>query len=151
MLSLIPLIGGQDIFGPRPSPFFVLGTLLFFGFIDGLFVLGELRRKAIWVKIEGYHITKRGFIGLGLDTTFYFDDFEGYKTCVITINHHGGEVKYEYLFLMRNNEKMIILSQQYHRNYSDLKDVIINKNVKYLGEEYWSLFQEIKDSFTLKG
>ncbi len=71
---------------------------------------------------------------------FRFQDFDGFQ-----IRHLKGKYEdYEYLYLVKNNKKIIILSQTYHDNYYEMKS-IINENLKNLGLSDYNIFLEIKD------
>lgn len=102
-------------------------------------VFGEIRTKMIIVEIEDFSISKRNFFGLR--KSFSFKDFDGFQTCLITSK---GDTN-EYLYLMKNGEKQIVLSEVYHRNYFELK-MEVGKRCAFLGEvkfSYWESFKEI--------
>lgn len=116
--------------------------LLFLLFIIAWLVYGELRTKAIKVRVESNTIIANGFIGLGPDRIYDFKEFDGYKISILPSEYQ----EYEYLYLLRNHKKVIKVSQFYHGNYFDIKKAITTKT-RNLGEEPFSLFQELKEIF----
>ena len=116
--------------------------LLFLLFIITWLVYGELRTKAIKVRIESNTITANGFIGLAPDRVYDLKEFDGYKISILPSEYQ----EYEYLYLLRNHKKIIKVSQFYHSNYLDIKKAITAKT-RNLGEESFNLFRELKESF----
>ena len=104
-------------------------------------VLGELRQKMIIVKIENNRISKRNF--LGQKEEHEFSAFEGHETS--TIPSKNGT--YEHLYLIQNGKRKIKISEQYHRNYHDLKSAISEKS-KFLGKVNFSFWKEMKEVFS---
>ena len=105
-------------------------------------VYGELRTKAIKVKIESDNISVNSFFGLSSSRLYTFKEFDGYKISILPSEYQD----YEYLYLMSNQKKIIKVSQFYHSNYLDLKKAIEIKT-RNLGEEPFSLFKELKEIF----
>ncbi len=103
-------------------------------------VFGELRTKVIEVTIENNHIEKKNY--LGLNQKYSFKDFNGFQTSILTSK---GE-SFEYLYLVKNNQKIIKISEAYHKNYGELKNRIA-ENSKDLGEIKFSYIDEFKDMF----
>jgi hypothetical protein len=104
--------------------------------------LGELRTKAVAVKLDDEFISIKRFIGLVPSGVYKLKEFDGYQTCLLP-SRSGF---YEYLYLMKDGKKQVKLSQFYHSNYSDLKKFII-KEVKFLGKENFSYKRELKEIF----
>lgn len=112
-------------------------------FLMAWLVFGELRKKAIKVKIDYNTISVTNFLGLGLTKVYSFTEFDGFKISILPSEYQ----EYEYLFLLINKKKAIIISQFYHSNYSEMKSLITRKT-KNLGTADFSLIQEAKDIFT---
>jgi hypothetical protein len=100
-------------------------------------VFGELRTKLIIVTIKGNQVEKRNFIGL---KQYNFKDFDGFQTSILTSK---GE-DFEYLYFIKNGEKIIKISDAYHKNYSELKNVI-SSQLKDLGKIKFSYLDELKE------
>lgn len=103
-------------------------------------VFGELRTKIIEVTIENNTIEKRNY--LGLNQKYNFKDFDGFQISIITSK---GE-SFEYLYLVKDSQKIIKISEAYHKNYTELKNRIEAKS-KELGEIKFSYIDELKDIF----
>ena len=106
-------------------------------------VFGELRTKLIRVEIGYNSISVKRYLGWAPPKTFYFDQIDGFKTAILP----ASGISYEYLYLIAGNKKEIKLSQFYHKNYLDLKQMIISEKFKDLGREDYSSIKEIKEIF----
>ncbi|MFC5683828.1 hypothetical protein ACYE2N_01675 [Flavobacterium sp. MAHUQ-51] len=115
-----------------------MAILFFFTWI--WLVFGELRTKIIQVTIQNNQIEKTNY--LGLNRKFIFKDFDGYQTSILTSKGQN----YEYLYFVKDDVKIIKISEAYHKNYSDLKDIISAK-LKDLGEIQFSYIDELKEIF----
>jgi hypothetical protein len=115
---------------------------IFILFVIAWLFFGEIRTKAITVKIEKNTINIRRFLGLGHKKVYDFSEFEGYKISILPSESQ----EYEYLYLLINRKKVIKISQFYHSNYSEIKQVIIRKT-KNLGKETFSIINEVKEIF----
>ncbi len=128
---------------PAAKPFFIVylvSALFIFTWIWAVF--GELRTKAVTVIIDGEDIKVRIFGGLSAEMHFRLDEFDGFKTTILS----SRQGDYEYLYLIKKNKKIIKLSQFYHRNYEQLKQLISLKT-KDLGFEKFSYRREFKEIF----
>jgi hypothetical protein len=126
----------------NPFVFGILYVFLILIWIGQVF--GELRTKAIYINIECNSILVKGYLGLGASQIFFFDVIDGYKTSIITLRSNS----YEYLYLMVGNKKVVKLSEYYHKNYAELKQMIIDQDFKSLGFENHSSINEIKEIFS---
>ena len=124
--------------------FFKMFFIIFFIYLLIMLISGELRIKAIKIIINDSYLVKRGFIGVGIRKTYFFDRLDGYKTSIIS-SRSGS---YEYLYIMKGNKKVVKLSEFYHSNYKDLKRELIKKGIRNLGVENWNLLRETKELFT---
>ena len=115
-----------------PYTFYILliAILLF----NYWFVMLELRKKIISIKINELGIKAINFIGLGFQSAISFNEVAGYK---ISVPPKELGV-YEILYLISNEKKVIRISEFYHGNYYDLKLFFMSK-FKSLGEEDFSI------------
>lgn len=125
-----------------PVLFFVF-IILVIAFVCTWTVSGELRQKVVRIVIAFDHIEVKRYLGLGPSTIIYFKQLDGFRVSVLPAR--GGT--YEYLYLMTGNKKIVKLSQFYHRNYTDLKQML-SENLTDLGFEYFNYNQEFKEIFT---
>jgi hypothetical protein len=105
-------------------------------------IYGGFRTKAISVKINYNTIEVKRYFGLSNSKSYLFTDFSGFKTS--TLASRGG--RYEYLYLMQGEKKVIKISEYYHRNYSELK-AAIEANTVNLGFEQFNIVKEVKEIF----
>jgi hypothetical protein len=103
-------------------------------------VFGELRTKIIEVTLQNNQIEKKNY--LGFNQKYNFKDFDGYQTSILTSKGQS----FEYLYFMKSDKKIIKISEAYHKNYSDLKE-IISSHLKDLGEIQFSYIDEFKEVF----
>lgn len=97
----------------------------------------------IIVRIEGDYLTIRKFGGIAPIKKIFYSEIDGFKTSMLF--SRGGEN--EYLYLMQRDKKIGKLSDFYHKNYSSLKKEI-KANLKDLGFEEFSYWDELKETFT---
>jgi hypothetical protein len=115
-----------------------MSVLLFFTLIWLIF--GVLRTQIISITINDNQIKKKNY--LGFNKQYSFKDFDGFQTSILT----SKGVSFEYLYFVKEGEKIIKISEAYHKNYSNLKD-IISTHLKDLGEIQFSYFDEFKEVF----
>jgi hypothetical protein len=125
------------------SSFASFFAILLFVFALLWLVLGELRTKEIKVTIDGDKIKVRNFLGAGVTKFYRFDEVDGFKTSILP----SRQGDYEYLYLIKNNRKIVKLSQFYHRNYKELKQIIAAKTTD-MGFEEFSYSKEFREIFT---
>ena len=138
------LFRNDEVFNPDTPLIFRLIFSAFFIYFSLFIIWGELRTKAIKIYIKDGTITKKGFLGLGLKTTYDFTNIDGYKISFLL--SRGGA--YEYLYLIIGNKKVIKVSEYYHGNYNALKLTLIKQGIKNLGFEQWSFLTETKEMFS---
>lgn len=114
-------------------------TMMILSFVLLFFI--ELRTKCTIVLISEKEIIVKQFFGL-ITKSFQSSEIEGWKHSHQSDN--GGT--YEYIFLYHKNNKVISISQSYHRNYQKIKEYIKN-NFDYLGYEKFSYIDEFKEIF----
>ena len=117
--------------------------LLLFLFILIWLVYGELRTKAIKVKINSNNVIVKNFMGMGTGKDYGFKEFDGYRISILPSEYK----EYEYLYLFIGQKKVIKISQFYHSNYDELKSSLTSKT-KNLGEEPFSIIREIKEIYS---
>ena len=79
---------------------------------------------------------------MGFNKEYDFKYFDGFKTSIITSKGQ----QFEYLYLMKEENKIIKISETYHKNYEELKHEI-SKHAKDLGFENFSYLDELKEIF----
>ncbi|MGZ3763393.1 MAG: hypothetical protein ACXVB0_00745 [Mucilaginibacter sp.] len=124
-----------------PAYFYVIITLAVV-FVCIWAVFGEMRNKVIAIEIGFNTIIVKRYLGLGPSKIFYFDQIDGYKTSVLM----SSAALYEYLYLMAGDKKIVRLSEYYHKNYAELKQ-LLSENFKNLGVEEYSSSRELKEIF----
>lgn len=107
-------------------------------------VFGELRTKALVVHLENNFVTVRGYLGLGPSRRYGFKDFDGYATSILSSKYED----FEFLYLMKNNKKLVKISAFYHRNYPELKTFLMEQ-LPYLGDIPYSASDEFKEVFSI--
>ena len=133
-----------DIFLNNILPvYFNIIVTFFVAFTWVWIVLGELRNKVILVDIGYDNFVVKRYLGLGTAKTYYFGDMQGYKISFL----YSASASYEYMYLIKDDKKIIKLSQFYHKNYDELKQAIIDAHVKDLGIEDYSTMREVKEIF----
>ena len=118
---------------PAATLYLPIFGILFVSF----FWLTEFRTKAHKIYITPKTIAVRQFFGLGKRKEYEFSDIKGF----ITTKQTGGAGKYEYLFIINENKRLISASTFYHRNYEELKKEIEDK-FTYLGEKKFGFTEE---------
>jgi hypothetical protein len=114
--------------------------LLLFSFINLLF--GELRTKAIYLRIESDKIIVNPYLGLGSKKEFKINYFDGYT--ISNLYSFGGS--FEYLYLINNNKKIIKISEFHHANSKEVK-VLIHTKLKFKGRVKFNFLDELVEIF----
>ena len=115
-----------------------MSILFLFTWIYLLF--GIFRTQIIEITIENIQIEKKNY--LGFKEKYGFQYFDGFQTSIV--NSKSGN--FEYLYLVKDNQKIIKISTAYHKNYSELKGEI-SINLKDLGRIQFCYFNEYKEVF----
>lgn len=135
---IIPGIFITKNFSTPLFPRIFIPSILIFSF---LIVFGELRTKCISVIISKNEIVVKRFFGI-LTKIYTISEIEGWKYSHLT----GKGGTYEYLYLYKAGNKVVKISQFYHKNYFKIKNHI-QGNFKYLGYEKLSYIDEFKEIF----
>jgi hypothetical protein len=107
-----------------------------------LHIAYEFRNKIICVIVANDHIRKSSYFAQ--DKVYDLNECDGFQTRTIK----GILKNYECLYLIKNGIRIITLSQDYHKNYVELKAIISEKS-KNLGEGNYDVFDEIAEIVTL--
>jgi hypothetical protein len=137
------LVAKVLIVTPVKISFIAFLGLGFLVFIMAWLLLGEIRTKLTVVTIEKNNIKACRWFGTGVSRTYLFDELDGFRVSFLPSEYN----EFEYLYLLKENKKVIKLSSFYHRNYDELKRTIAVKT-KNLGEEKFSLLKEVKEVFS---
>lgn len=114
-------------------------SLLFFSFI---LVFFEFRNKIIEVEFTKNQFKINRFFGLA--NTKIIDDkiIDGFYNSIVETKYGS----YNYIYLMSNHKKIVKISDQYHKNFTELL-IEIKKRYKDLGYINSGFVSEIKDIF----
>lgn len=140
--GLITMIVSKLLGRPTTPPFGVFVFLAFAIFVNVWLIFGELRNKASRVRINGNQIYVSNFLGLGLTKVYDCSQFDGFTTTILPSKYST----YEYLFLIRNGKRIATLSEFYHANFTDIKNLLVDK-IPNLGRMKYSLLRELKEVF----
>jgi hypothetical protein len=136
LLIILPILNGDLLF--KKAIF--LAVIVYIVISSAIaYSIIELRKLAA-VNILDLSITSKGFIGFGYIHAYSFDEITGYKISMINPARGG---PYEYLFLIKDDKKVVRISERYHKNYQKLKETLIEKNIKDLGEEKLSYLRQL--------
>ena len=116
--------------------------LLFFS----LLYFREFRKRAITISISNNEIISSNFYGFGKDKVFKFEEFITSKT-IYNYTRYGSH-KYENLYLYINDSAVIQISEMYHSNYKELKE-IITERIPISETKYFSFWEDLKDAYKL--
>jgi hypothetical protein len=116
--------------------------IVFLSLVLAWAVFDEVRTKAIKVIIGKNQISVRGYFGFGSETTYFLSDFDRFITSQVPTKYRT----FEYLYLLKDNKRLIKLSEYYHKNYEELKQAI-SEEVDYSGDQPFRMSQEVKEMF----
>lgn len=139
LIAFTPTLFTSPFYDDKLFPKIFLPVLFTFSFVFLFF--GELRTKCIMVELVNNKIIVKRFFGIKTER-YKLVDIKGFKTSLLSSNHNT----YEYLYLYKNEDKIIKISQFYHKNYFEIKSEI-QKNIKNLGYEKLSYKDEFKEIF----
>ncbi|REC43360.1 hypothetical protein [Chryseobacterium pennipullorum] len=147
LLIVIPILFIKIIFQIFNDPYYE-NTLFPKIFLPGIFILsflamffGEIKHKFISVEFTPHEIIIKRFMGLQTKS-YKVSTIEGWKYSYLSAR--GGT--YEYLYLYKNGQKVVKISQFYHKNYDEVKRYV--KTVfQSLGYEKFSYIDEFKEAF----
>lgn len=134
----------KDIVEKDTPILFKVFFIIWYLFFASIIMLGEVRTKCVKVTLYAEYLERAAFFGLGLKSKYYYLELEGYSLSDL---YSKGRM-YEYLYIVKDGKKIVKISEFYHANYFDLKNMIIRKDIRNLGKIRWSVFTEIKDTFT---
>lgn len=105
-----------------------------------VWVLFEMRKKAMKLQFSDMKLTVSGYYGNGPSIQFNFSELDGY----FTSQFPSSAGSYEYLFLLKNKQKVVTLSEYYHRNYDEMKQ-FITQRLRFKGDRPYSMTGEISE------
>lgn len=115
---------------------------ILFIYVFTIIFIHEIKTKIIIISIEENKILKKTW---GTKDIFYdFKDINGFQTRTVK----GKLESFEYLYLIKDNKRVLTISQTYHKNYFELKNKI-SKDFNNLGVSKFGLFDEIIEILTL--
>ncbi|MGG1921802.1 hypothetical protein AB1278_08320 [Chryseobacterium sp. NRRL B-14798] len=138
IILVIPGIFITENYNTPLFPRIFIPSILIFSFVV---LFGEVRTKCISITINKNDIVAKRFFGL-LTKTYKISEIEGWKFSYLT----GKGGTYEYLYLYKDGNKVVKISQFYHKNYFQVKNYI-QGNFKHLGYEKLSYTDEFKEIF----
>ena len=97
----------------------------------------------IKVVLNNDHLVIKKFGGLSIAKKYLYEDLDGFKTSIL--RSRGGDN--EYLYLIKDNKKLVKISDYYHKNFLELKKEITTK-LEDLGFEKFSYMDELKEIFS---
>lgn len=100
-------------------------------------IFGEIRTKMVLIIIDKTHIYRTNIFGL---TKYNFKDFDGFETSLV-ISRTGS---HQYLYMLKEGKREIIITEFHHKNYYNLKEEI-NKHVLNLGDKPYSYLKSFKE------
>lgn len=115
---------------------------LFFVLLIWWLMLFELRKRACRVFISPEQIGASSIFGFVGKSSYALSEIDGFKT-IIFPSKYG---QYEYLFLMKDNARIMVISQYYHKNYAELK-AVISRRLKFIGNEPFHFSKELAEFF----
>lgn len=140
ILYVIPVFFEDSYYNDKIFPRIFIPALLIFTFI--YLVFGEIRNKLIILEITNDHFIVKRFFGLRTEI-YNISEIEGWKHSHLS----SKSGTYEYLYISKNNKKVIKISEFYHANYTILKSKILSQT-KHIGYERFSITDEFKEIFT---
>jgi hypothetical protein len=123
-------------------PFYLYLFYLAFILVWLWLLLVVLRKKMVSVRVDGGQIIVRGFLGLGIASTYSFNELDGYKTSNLA-SRYGF---FEHLYLIKEGKKVAGIGGSYHRNYPEMK-AAITPFLTDLGYEPYHIKNEFKEIF----
>ena len=132
------IINIKSAFTSNYGALFVI-SLLFFSIIMVFF---EFRNKIINVEFINNQFKINRFFGLTNTKVINDKDIQGFYNSIVKTKYGY----YDYIYLISNNKKVVKISNQYHKNFTELS-MEIKKRYKDLGYINSGFISEIKDIF----
>jgi hypothetical protein len=105
-------------------------------------VWGELRLKTYRIYFQTNHIEVQSFFGLGKKRIYAYDEINRY---IIGLKP-AYPLPYESIRLMRDEKKLLWISQFYFRNYKEIK-LLITERFEHYQIQKFSLWEAIAEVF----
>lgn len=104
----------------------------------------ELRKRACIVTINSESIICRRYFGLGKKRSYLFNEFDQYAIQSSRTRYN----EYEVFILISKQQSKIIICQEYHDNYEEMKRRLISKTKAYkISKVRYSLFDFLKNIY----
>jgi hypothetical protein len=126
-----------------PALYFMLSLVLVFFLLTFIWVLAEMKKRALYVELFSHSIIVSGFYGYGKKHLYAFTGFTGYTLSSLP-TYYGDTA--EYLHIIKGTKKVITISSFYHKNYQELKDGLTG-SLQFLGEIPFDMKNEWKNLF----
>ena len=139
--ALVLLIVGE--IGEYIPKFTFIFFLLFYLFGITSSIL-TAKNETVKITIEEEFIVRIGFLGYGEKVSYSYNELTGFKLMSVP----GRTGRTECMYLMIGNNRAVVISELYHKNYDEIKLAIINKNIKDLGVDRFNYLKEFKRIFT---
>ena len=108
-----------------------------------IIVFFEIKHKVIKISFNNNYITITRYFGLFNSLILKHSEISGFHNSEVSTRYGS----YDYIYLMKGDKKVAKISNQYHKNFKELKQEIENK-YKDLGKINSDFFSEIKDIFS---
>ena len=119
------------------------GLLVLILFFCLIFIFSiEIKNKMDYINIEYNQIIIKKLIYLGKIKKYSDSEIDGFTFSKYESNYGC----YNYIYLIRNKEKILTISDQYHKNFKELS-IEIKRKYKDLGFVKQGFITELKDSF----
>jgi hypothetical protein len=115
---------------------FYVGLALLAGLLILIILLILIRSRIVVIWINAKDITVRRYLGLGDKKQYDIKLFDGYKIREINSEHDN----FERLYLIKNGEPIIGISENYYINYREIKEKIHEK-LNCLGVEPFNIYK----------
>lgn len=127
---------------PEYRCFPVVTLAAFIAMIASILFWLPLRKKAVTIVITDNEIVTRSFLGIGSARRYPLSAFTGF----VYFNDRYKDDKFERLYILINDKKIIGISGFYHKNYNQLKQ-ILSQTIPDLGLTTYSRTDELLETF----
>ncbi len=106
-------------------------------FITWLFIIVELRDKAVIISLSDKDLKIRRYLGFGKEEYYDLKNLTGFQTCQVS--------GYNYLYFINEKVRIAKSSNFYHSNFNEVLQ-FSKKYLTDLGKVYITIPSEIKDA-----
>ncbi|OAZ04451.1 hypothetical protein FLB_14490 [Flavobacterium succinicans] len=90
------------------------------------------RTRAHRIRIDEESIVVNRYFGIGKSETYGFNGLDGF----ITLFESGKLGVSENLFILRKGKRVVCISEFYHSNYGELKQILIERLINFGVKDY---------------